>query len=143
MTDQRLTWNDAPRGYAPANRSAHSTSKGNHMAAFGVSNFNIQVNAQANPEAAWEMAIVLNLQESDPESPSTGVASLNFYPDASTLPDNTWAVEDKKGTYSANFHTSQFANVLAVLRSSKDVGFYFDENSLSATINTGNENVGN
>ena len=35
------------------------------MSSFAVSNFNVQVNAQANPEADWEMFIGLSMQASD------------------------------------------------------------------------------
>ena len=113
------------------------------MSSFAVSNFNVHVNAQANPEADWEMFIGLSMQASDGKTPAAGAAFLNFYPDASTLPDNTSTVEGTVRVYGANFHTSRFADVLAVIRGANAVNFYFNEDSLAAIINTGEENVGN
>jgi hypothetical protein len=105
------------------------------MSSFAVSNFNIQVNAQANPEADWEMFIGLSLDASDGTTPATGAAFLTFYPDASTLPNNTSTVQNNNvRVYGASFHTSQFANVLAVIRGAKALNFFFDEKSLSAIV---------
>jgi hypothetical protein len=110
------------------------------MNSYNVTNYNVQIHAEANNPVAYNAFIGLNLVSTD--MPSTqAVAFLNFYPDTAVgpLPGNSMSTQGGMKVYAANFRKSWFADAIDLLRNELPIRFWFDETTKEAILGTGTQ----
>ena len=107
------------------------------MNTYNVTNYNVQIHAEASNPAPYEAFIGLNLVARDSQPPATAVAFLNFYPDAtSPLPENVVQVQGGSKVYGAYFRVRWYPGILDLLRNESRITFWFDEATKEAILGT-------